>query len=132
MNVEYVTLGGCVSVRYVLDPVKAVLETADMTLLHSTNSYYPLLDMMYKQDSSHIIINACVGEMHACKPHQLTSVGDQLLLKDKDKIDVYYFVPSEKFKKFTTTPVDPVSKVRSKWKGRIAVHVIAVPDPAKE
>ena len=121
---DYVTLGGCSTIRMESDIAKAVIKGNPMTLYHSVDPRYPLIDFIYKDVEGKVhAFQPIVGMTHEYLPNEMLKLRAKL---GNDPLALYYLIPGENFNKFVTKPTNPKTDKLTK-----AFHVL-IPNPNKE
>lgn len=103
-RIDDLTLGGCEAIRLVHDIVENATEVPNV-LFHSMNPKYPLIDFIYKDKKGKFhAFQVTIGETHRSSPAQIKQLEQKIGGKN---LNLYYLVPSQKFKSFATNPVNP-------------------------
>jgi hypothetical protein len=110
-------LGGCIKIQGVLDPIVSALANP-MVLFYSNSDSYPLFDFCYKDNGKYsgetrlVLVQATTSTTHDAKENSLKDLAKKLEKENVDLEDVLlcYAVPSNRYKEFTTNPVNPNRK----------------------
>ena len=142
---DWIWLGGCKKIKLSLNIVEAAHAEKCMTVFHSTQRSYKLIDFIYKDKSNCFhAFQVTTGEKHEAKVETINelvnfisrlSTESETLGKDtrasrrakRVKLTIYYLVPGEKFAKFTTNPVNP-----RKEGACCSIRHVLIPNPSKE
>ena len=102
---EYVTLGGCSTIRMESDIVKSVITGNPMTLYHSVDPRYPLIDFIYKDGEGKVhAFQPTVGKKHVFRKDKMRELRAKL--GDKP-LALHYLIPGENYDAFVTAPTNP-------------------------
>ena len=123
----YATLGDCTDIRMTSDLATAVINSIPMTLFHSVDPQYPLIDFIYKDSE---------GMVHAFQPtlgktHDFDAeLAEQIRALRKSlgniPLTLYYMIPGENFQQFVTNPII------SETDELTQVGLILIPNPKNE
>jgi hypothetical protein len=118
-----VTLGRCKETQLVDDITEAAKETRNV-LFHSSNLQYPLIDSIYQDEKGvfHAIQASLAVEKHKANVARIKEL--EKAVGGSEKLNLYYFVPQQNFKRFRTDPVNPGEKGAS-----CKILHVMVPDP---
>jgi len=109
-------------IRLVDDLWTAVRDGSDGIIYYSLNKQFPLADCAFKKDGQYYAVQTTVGKSHDSKVTMIDKAVKVLQIKEKEKLQLFYAVPSEHFKSFVTTPVKPVHK-------NCSIMVMSIPRP---
>ena len=123
-NEANVTLGGCTAIRMGSDIAEAVITSGPMTLFHSVDPNYPLIDFIYKDHEGTVhAFQPTVGQTHEAKAKQMRELRKKL---GDLSLALYYLIPGENFRLFVTKPTNPkTDELTQVW------HIL-IPNPNKE
>ena len=119
-----VTLGGCTAIRMTSDIAKVVIDSNPMTIYHSIDPKYPVIDFIYKDSQGKIhAFQPTLGETHDFKPDGMKHLREKI---GNIPLEIYCLTPGDNWKKFVTNPTIPETDTLTKvW------HVL-IPNPKKE
>jgi len=90
---DYVTLGGCSTIRMESDIAKAVNIGNPMTLYHSIDPRYQLIDFIYKDVEGKVhAFQPTVGMTHEYRPNEMRKFRAKL---GNDPLTLYYLIPGK-------------------------------------
>ena len=104
-----VTVGSKRTVRRVAKLAEAV--SADITqqsLYYSKDEFEPLIDMIFRVDDGYNSVQATVNSSHDAAVEKIRTLKSRLSLKDHEVLRIYYAMPSIRYEKFVTDPVNPL------------------------
>jgi len=111
--------------RLVDDIWTAVRDGSDGIIYYSLDKQYPLADCAFKKDGQYYAVQTTVGKSHDSKVAMIDDAVKVLQIKEEEKLQLFYAVPSEHFNSFLTRPVKPVHK-------NCSIMIMSIPRPTSE
>jgi len=107
-NFALLELGGCTDTMLAADCTGAVSRENDLTLIHSSDRFHPLYDMIYKSGNTYYAFQLTVGKSHDAKARQIIDLVRQLHIGvGGRRLILFYAVHEGVFDDFVTKPVAP-------------------------
>jgi len=123
---SYFLLGGCHTIRLVVDPCVAAMEGEPMTLFHSVDRRHQFFDFIYKDtDGMFHVFQVTLAKLLTAKREHILELRRTL---GTSHLAVYYVIPADNHNNFVTAPANPTNKSDTLTK---FWHIL-IPNPSEE
>ena len=122
-----VLLGGCHTIRLVVDSAREAIQGDPMTLFHSDNSKHKLFDFIYKDtDGMFHAFQVTLAKVHRAQREHIQEL--RRTVGTSTRLAIYYVIPADHHNNFVTDPANPTrraDRLTSFW------HIL-IPNPREE
>lgn len=77
-------------------------------VFYSKDEFEPLIDMIWKIDGGYVAIQATIARDHGAATDKIRTLKNELVLKDKERLRIFFVLPNPRYSEFVTNPVNPL------------------------